>query len=346
MITMEKSPSPFLAAKRKPVTLSAEALVRTSYLHPDQKLPLVIEPGLDHVNLLTWAEGHRDVIREHLNRHGGLLFRGFRTGGPEEFQRFMGAGVGEPLEYGERSSPRSQVSGKIYTSTDHPPDQSIFLHNEQSYNVVFPLRICFFCVTPAREGGETPIADCRQVYRRLSPAVRDRFLEQGYLYVRNFGEGFGLSWREAFQTSDPAAVEDYCRRHAIDFEWKDGGRLRTRQKRRAAAVHPETGEMVWFNHLTFFHVSTLPSHVRDALLAELGEQDLPNNTYYGDGSPIEPEVLQELRSIYQQETVSFPWQAGDILLLDNMMVAHGRSPFVGPRKVVVAMAEPRAWDDV
>jgi alpha-ketoglutarate-dependent taurine dioxygenase len=104
--------------------------------------------------------------------------------------------------------------------------------------------------------------------------------------------------------------------------------------------------MVWFNHLTFFHVSTLPSQVQETLLAELGEQDLPNNTYYGDGSPIEPEVLDELRSLYHQETISFPWQAGDILLLDNMMVAHGRSPFAGPRKVVVAMAEPRAWSDV
>jgi alpha-ketoglutarate-dependent taurine dioxygenase len=343
---MEKIPSPFHSMKRKPMTLSAEALVRTSYLHPDQKLPLVIEPNLDSVNLLTWAAGHRDFIRESLNRHGGLLFRGFRIGGPEELQQFMRAGVGEPLEYGERSSPRSQVSGKIYTSTDHPADQRIFLHNEQSYNVIFPLRICFFCVTPARQGGETPIADCRKVFARLSSRVRDRFLEQGYLYVRNFGGGFGLSWQEAFQSSDPAVVEAYCRQHAIEFEWQDGGRLRTRQRRRAAAAHPETGEMVWFNHLTFFHVTTLAPQLRDTLLAELGEQDLPNNTYYGDGSAIEPEVLAELRDAYQEETIAFPWQAEDVLLLDNMMVAHGRGAFVGPRTVIVAMAEPRAWDDV
>jgi alpha-ketoglutarate-dependent taurine dioxygenase len=328
------------------MTLSAEALVRTRELQPGQKLPLVVEPNLDNVNLLLWAEGHRDFIRTSLNRHGGVLFRGFRVGGPDEFQQFIRLGVGDPLEYGERSSPRSQVSGKIYTSTDHPADQSIFLHNEQSYNVVFPLRIAFFCVTPSQEGGETPIADCRQVFARLSARVRDRFLEQGYLYVRNFGYGFGLPWQEAFQTSDPAMVEDYCRRHAIDFEWKEGGRLRTRQKRRAAAAHPETGEMVWFNHLTFFHVTTLAPRVRDSLLAELGEENLPNNTYYGDGSPIEPEVLDELRALYHEETIAFPWQAGDILLLDNMMVAHGRSPFAGPRKVVVAMAEPREWAGV
>ena len=121
---MEKSPSPFLSTKRKPMTVSAAAMVRTSPLHPGRRLPLVVEPNLEEVNLLTWAEGQRDFIRESLNRHGGVLFRGFRVGGPEEFQRFIRTGVGEPLEYGERSSPRSRVSGKIYTSTDHPADHT------------------------------------------------------------------------------------------------------------------------------------------------------------------------------------------------------------------------------
>jgi len=44
--------------------------------------------------------------------------------------------------------------------------------------------------------------------------------------------------------------------------------------------------------------------------------------------------------IYQQEAVIFPWQAGDILMLDNMLTSHGRKPFVGARKVLVGMAEP------
>jgi hypothetical protein len=63
------------------------------------------------------------------------------------------------------------------------------------------------------------------------------------------------------------------------------------------------------------------------------------NTYYGDGSPIEPKVLDQLRAAYNAETVSFPWQKGDLLMLDNMLVAHGRSPFVGPRQILVGMAE-------
>jgi hypothetical protein len=98
--------------------------------------------------------------------------------------------------------------------------------------------------------------------------------------------------------------------------------------------------MVWFNHATFFHVTTLESEVRDVLVRTLGPEDLPTNTCYGDGSLIEPDVLDELREAYRQETVTFHWQEGDILLLDNMLVAHGRACYSGRRKILVGMAEP------
>ena len=124
------------------------------------------------------------------------------------------------------------------------------------------------------------------------------------------------------------------------MEWKDGERLRTRAVRPALARHPRSGEVLWFNHATFFHISTLAPEIRSELLELFDEPDLPANTYYGDGSPIELEVLDNLRSIYQRETLRFPWQRGDVLLLDNMMVAHGRAPFHGERKILVGMAEP------
>ncbi|HCF26247.1 MAG TPA: taurine catabolism dioxygenase TauD, partial [Cyanobacteria bacterium UBA11049] len=249
-------------------------------------------------------------------------------------------------EYRDRSSPRHEVGEKIYTSTDYPAEQSIFLHNEGTYWLTWPLKIYFSCLIAAQQGGETPIADCRKIFQRIHPQIREKFIEKKVLYVRNYNDGFGLTWQTVFQTRDKAVVEEYCRRNAIEFEWKDGERLRTRQVRQAVAKHPKTGELVWFNHATFFHVSTLEPTLRDALLAEFREEDLPNNTYYGDGSPIEPEVLEELRAAYQQEMVLFPWQQGDLLMLDNMSVAHGRSPFVGTRKVVVGMAEPFTNPDI
>jgi alpha-ketoglutarate-dependent taurine dioxygenase len=208
------------------------------------------------------------------------------------------------------------------------------------------LKIFFFCVTPAEQGGATPLGDMRKLFQIIPPDIRERFREKQYMYVRNFGDGFGLSWQTAFQTSDKQAVEQYCQQHKIECEWKAGDRLRTRQIRPAVIQHPQTGEDVWFNHLTFFHISTLPAHIREPLLASFAENDLPNNTYYGDGSPIEETVLAELRHAYQHVTVAFPWQKGDLLMLDNVLTSHGREPFVGRRKVVVGMSEPFTRSDI
>lgn len=341
----ETSFSKFRARPRQAVRLSQESLVRESFLEEGMTLPLVVEAAAENMSLVSWAASNRDWIRERIDRHGGVLFRGFDPKSVEQFESFIEAAAGDPLRYSERSSPRSQVSGRIYTSTDYPPQYPIFLHNEQSYNLRFPTIISFFCVVAAEKGGETPIADTRKVFHRIDPEIRQRFIDRGYRYVRNFGDGFGLTWQEAFQTEDPERVEQYCRENGIDLEWKDGGRrLRTSQVRRAVARHPRTGEISWFNHLTFFHVSTLVPDVRDALLAEFGEEDLPNNTFYGDGAPIEPEVMEHLRDAYHRETVMFPWRPGDVLVLDNIAVAHARQPFEGARKVVVAMADPVSWD--
>lgn len=334
----------FRSRPRKTVRVSTEDLVRTEFLN-EQRLPLVVKPNMESVDLVEWAGNHRELLAEKLAKHGGVLFRGFKVEASEDFERFIDAASSGPLEYTERSSPRSQVSGNIYTSTDYPPDRSIFLHNEQSYNLSFPTKIAFFCMQPAEEGGETPLADSRRILKRVKPEVRRRFEDQGYMYVRNFGDGFGLAWQEAFQTDDPEKVEEYCRRSDIDFEWKDrGSRLRTRQVRRVVAHHPTADQETWFNHLTFFHVTSLEPHIRDSMLEEFAEEDLPNNTYYGDGTSIEPEVMEHLQELYGDEKLSFPWQKGDVLLLDNMLVAHGRNPYSGPRKVVAGMADPISWD--
>jgi len=328
------------AFRRRAVSLNSEELVTSRPLFASGELPLLVEPRTPGVDLAAWAATRRDLLEERLSRHGGILFRGFAVGGAADLERFIRAVSSEALEYRERSSPRSAVEGKIYTSTDYPAAYSIFLHNENSYQSVWPRKIFFCCQQAAEEGGETPIADCRRVLERLDPKVRERFGAKGWMYVRNFGDGFGLDWRTVFQTDDRAAVEAHCRKSGIEVEWKAGDRLRTRAVRPALVRHPKTGETLWFNHATFFHVSTLEPAVREALLREFSPDELPTNTYYGDGSPIEPDVLASLRAAYDAETVRFPWQRGDVLLLDNMLVAHGRAPFRGERKILVGMAEP------
>jgi alpha-ketoglutarate-dependent taurine dioxygenase len=332
--------------RRQLVSLAGESYVTTGQLEGGGALPLVVKPRVEGVDLPKWSAGNRAFIEKRLAQHGAILFRGFGLHTPEDFERFVRAGVGDPIKYEERSSPRHEVTGHIYTSTDYPPPRDIFPHNEHSYNLTFPLRLLFFCETPAGGGGETPIADTRKIFRRLSPRVREAFARRGYMYVRNFGDGLGVPWQAAFQTADKSVVEDYCLRNDIRWQWKEGDRLRTQQVRRAFAAHPRTGEPVWFNHATFFHVTTLEPAIRDGLLAQFDEEDLPNNTYYGDGLPFEPEVLDELREAYRQEVVKFPWQRGDVLLLDNMLTSHGRCSYSGPRSILVAMAEPFGWAEL
>ncbi|MEK2479518.1 aminotransferase class III-fold pyridoxal phosphate-dependent enzyme [Streptomyces noursei] len=317
-------------AAEAPAPVTAQPLVRT--------LPLVVEAPQGVTDLAGWAAERREELRRQVVEHGGVLFRGFDTG-IEGFEELVRAVSGEPLTYQERTSPRHAVHNRVYTSTDFPPHERIYPHNEQSYNLSWPLRIFFHCATAPAEGGQTPIADCRRIYARLRPATRDAFAEHGYAYVRHFREGLGLSWRESFQTEDRAEVERYCAENAIEFEWH-GDDLTTRQIRPAIARHPVSGELTWFNHATFFHVSTLPAAIRDSLLSSLSEGELPNNTYFGDGRPIPPQVLEELRAAYEAETVQFDWQRGDVLMLDNMLTAHARAPFTPPRKIVVAMSEP------
>ncbi len=337
--TKEQS-QPFLKVKRQQgINLLQTEFVKLTPLLTDSALPVLCEPTVEGVNLLTWAVNNQELITTNLLKHGGILFRNFQVKDIAEFENFIQAVSGDLLEYRDRSSPRSAIQGKIYTSTDYPADQSIFPHSENSYAASWPLKIFFHCVTPAQQGGETPIADTRRLLQQINPKIRDRFIEKGVIYVRNFGDGFGLPWQTVFQTTNPAEVEEFCHSNHIEFEWKPGNRLRTRTHRQAIAIHPKTSETVWFNHAAFFHVTTLNAKIRTALLAEFSEEDLPHNTYYGDGSPIEAEVLDAIRTIYQQETVIFPWQAGDILMLDNMLTAHGRQPFVGERKVVVGMSE-------
>lgn len=331
---------PNLSGLRKARKISQENLVRTESVSSGSDLPLAVLPAVEDLDLISWTASHREWIQSLLLRHGGLLFRNFQIPSIAEFQRFITALAGEPLPYKEQTSPRSRVQGNIYTSTEYPPEHAIFLHNENSYSSTWPLKIMFFCVTAPKTGGETPIADVRRVFSRVPDKVREHFMRDGWMLVRNFGTGYGLTWQTAFQTQDKEEVNRHCIANGIHAEWLSEDRLRIRQRRSAVRQHPVTGEAVWFNHATFFHVSTLAPEIRAALQTELAEEDLPYNTYYGDGSRIEPEVLDVLRDAYHQETVKFPWRQHELLLLDNMLVAHGRSAFSGPRQIVVGMSEP------
>jgi len=320
------------------MTVESGSRLSVQPLLADSVLPLLVQAETDPALCLPAL---LELARARLHEVGGLLLRGFDVLGERAFQQLVRSFGHELLSYEFGSTPRKAVEQGVYTSTEYPAHQVIPLHNEQSYTLQWPLKIWFHCVQPCAEGGETPIADSRLIYQRLDPALRQRFADRRLMYVRNYGNGLDLPWQQAFNSEDRQEVEAFCRANRIDFEWKSDGELRTRQVCQAVARHPVSQDMVWFNQAHLFHVSNLAPAVREGLLAVLEDPlELPRNVYYGDGSALEESALDEIRGVLDDCTLRFPWQQGDVLMLDNMLVAHGRASFKGARKVIVAMAEP------
>jgi len=337
-----RKPGPKLPGSftRKALSVPDEGLVRVEAPPAGRTLPVLLRPAVEGVSLVAWARDNRPLIDEHLLRSGAIFFRGFQVDALTDFEAFIAATSDRAAQYNEPATPRTQVSGQLYTSTDFPPVQRIFMHNENSNTNSWPLKIYFLCVTPSATGGETPVADSRRVFQAMDPELRRRFVEKRVMYVRNFGSGLGLPWQAVFRATEPAEVDAYCKANGIATEWGSGDRLRIRYVRHAAGRHPRTGEAVWFNHTALFHSSVLDPEIRNALHEEFSEEDLPFNAFFGDGSAIPPSALEEIYRVYREEMVALPWGSGDILMLDNMLAAHGREPYTGERRVVVGMADP------
>jgi alpha-ketoglutarate-dependent taurine dioxygenase len=328
------------------VTLPSTELVRMGSLAPGQRLPLLIEPALEGVDGVEWARANRALIGEKLVEHGGILFRGFGIHTAARFEPFAAA-VCDRLFNENGEHPRQSVSGNVYTPVLFPKDQKLLMHNENSFNRRWPRKILFCCAQPAGQGGETPIVDSRQVFRRLAPELLRSFLDHGVCYLRNYHpDGVGLAWQAVYQTADRREVERICEGDGVRHEWLAGDRLRTLAIRPAAIRHPATGEAVWFNQAQHWHVGCLEPQTRRSLLSLYAAADLPRDCRYGDGGAIPDEVMREILRVYDQLEVSFPWQGGDVLLLDNLLTAHGRNPFVGERKLLVAMGEMTGYDEV
>jgi alpha-ketoglutarate-dependent taurine dioxygenase len=325
-------------SKRQPVAVSDEHTIRCGVGMPGGDLPLVLTATAECADLAAWVAGNRQEILTLLDRHGAILFRGFDVSTPAALESAATALSGPLLPYVFRSTPRRSVQGLIYTSTEYPADQSIPPHNEMSYTSTWPLFVWFCCLKPAESGGATPLADSRRVLADLDPKLVAEFRTRGVMYTRRITAGLGLSMVEVFGSDDRQEVERFCRSHRIDYEWDSEGGLRIRQVRPATARHPRTGEEIWFNQAHLFHVSALPQRVRDTLLASMREDDLPRNSLFGDGSPIPEASIDAVRAGYARNTRIFQWTRTDALLVDNMLVAHGRNPFAGERSVIVAMS--------
>ncbi len=325
-------------------------------------LPLVVEPERDTAEgrglpaLLEWIASERDWIETKLLYHGGILLRGFAVRDIEDFERFSLAISPQLGEYIRGNSPRSKISGKVYTSTEFPCFFPLPLHNELSYVPRPPSKVMFFCVTPPAIGGRTPIADMRKVYQRIRPEVRQRFIEKQVRYIQNVPARGSVPWLKTwpsmFETGDKLRVEEACRQRSLDFRWDANNTLHLTNVRPSVMAHPKTGEQVWFNQAHIFHNSWSSEFWRHyqvpiAIGAKIRElyhatrfqpEEYPTHCVHGDGSMILPEDLRHIRDVLWDTSTSFPWQQGDVLLLDNISVSHARSPFLGKRRIVVTLS--------
>lgn len=303
-----------------------------------QRLPGLAQPTRPGVSLVEWAKAHRAIIHQKVLEHGCILFRGFGLHSEQDFEKAALALC--PTLWGEYGDlPREALGEKIYGSTPYPQDKAILFHNEASHTPRFPLRQFFFCVKASQTGGQTPLLDCRDVVQKLDPALLVKLSETGLLYVRNFAEGIDVPWQKFFHTDDPSVVEAKCKADGMTCEWTEIGGLRVKAHAPALAKHPMTGEVVFFNQIQLHHVACLEPKLRAAMEMMFAPEDLPRNVYYGDGTAIEDEVVEALGQLYERENKTFEWQDGDLVMIDNMLVAHARLPYTGPRKIVVAMGE-------
>ncbi|MGP4051170.1 TauD/TfdA family dioxygenase [Streptomyces sp. 2A115] len=293
------------------------------------------KPGTALGRTEDWVVEHGAALTGLLDTVGAVLVRDC-VHSPEQLSEVARRFGGELLSYMERSTPRSAVSGGVYTSTEYPASETITQHNESAYASVFPHRLFFACFQSAETGGETPLADVREVTRRLPSDLLDRFRKLGIAYQRSYREGMGLTWQETFQTEDRAEVERYCAERGIDLTWTDHG-LRTSQRGPALVTDPGTGEECWFNQAHLFHVSNLPAATREALGELFPEEEMPRNATYGDGSPISDEEMDPVREAFDACTYAFPWQRGDLMVVNNLLQSHGRRPYTGERRTLVAM---------
>lgn len=315
----------------------AETKVRTLGTHADA-LPYLFQAQPEMGRLADWTAANEATVLAKLYRHGAVLFRGFGVSTQQAFEdvaRTISHGL--VAEGGEHK--RLSQDSQVYTPVDYPADQFLMWHNEDSFNPQWPSKILFCCAKAPAQGGATPVTDSRDVYHRLRPELRKPFEEKGVIYHRTYGMGLGRSWKDIFRTEDPAEVEAFCRANDIRFEWREDGSLVTRQKRSAVARHLVTGEKVWFTQAQHWHPACLDSDTRESLEALYGEDDMPRNCLYGDGTPIPDEVMLEICEAYRELTTFFPWQVGDVMVVDNVLAAHARNAYVGERKLLVALGE-------
>lgn len=336
-------------------------------------LPFIITPDQDAslANLRAWIGANQTQLHNLMQEHGAVLFRGFDIQNEPNFEQIAKSIDAELKNDYMGTSPRDIQAGTdyVFSASELPPYYPIPQHCEMTFIKQPPRRIFFSCmVQPQAGGGETPLVDCRAVYQALDADVRARFDKGGIKIIRNYSgpkhnQRFNLfelkPWTAMFGFDKKKAQ---ARAEQEDFQvtWTDNDGMRLTSYQPAMRRHPASNEPVWYSHLQVFHISTAsgeferiyrkrPSlknfalwRASQVLVAAQKRLNKPDehamHCTYADGSEIPQADIDHLRDVIWDHMQLTPWQKGDVVAIDNYSIAHGRLPYTGPRKVVVAWA--------
>ncbi|MGI5215084.1 TauD/TfdA family dioxygenase [Plantactinospora sp. CA-290183] len=294
---------------------------------PGAPAPLLLSGG-DRVPSSEQAA----ALRALLDRHGVLLIRGRSPAGPAEVARFAETlfPLDPVFETGEH--PQADQAEAVYRPVPFDSRQTLMWHHENSFNAVFPRVLMFVCRTPAVTGGATTLVDSRLVYQRADAAATSRLHTTGIRYVRLCDENTGRRWQQLYGTDDSAQAARAAAAAGEELEIH-------RSTARIVATRPafRTGAhgTVWFNQLLHWHPAALPDDLRR--LVRRGAVPAFRDCTHGDGTPIGDDLIEHITAISQDVEYPVPWQAGDVLLVNNLVYAHGRHPYRGTREHFVRM---------
>jgi alpha-ketoglutarate-dependent taurine dioxygenase len=326
---------------------------RITFLN-ERKLPAIItaEAGESLESLMASSRTELTAIQA---QHGAILFRGFGLTSAEQFRAAADLWFKSGLrDYVGGVSPRGQVMSGVYESTKFPAHLRIPQHNEMAYLPDPPRELAFFCEIEPTVGGETPLADSRVIYQLIPDGIREALLRSGIAYHRYLnGPRMTLnhrnrhriaklhtSWMAAFSTDDPKVVEKALTETGSQVEWDREGGAKIANTLPAFRTHPESGEMLWFNQIATFLSSPRSTGLWRWLLYQAAFPVAlvrPFHATFGDGKPITIAQLNLIHEAIDAATIRFQWQRGDLLLVDNFLVTHGRMPYRGDRRILVAI---------
>ncbi|XP_002737284.1 dapdiamide synthesis protein DdaC-like [Saccoglossus kowalevskii] len=311
---------------------------------PSKNFPAVYEAKYTDTSIppSDWAKVAKEVIDANLTEYGAILFRGMPINGGDRFSQFLVDLGYETMGYEGGLAVRQKVAPGVLTASDDLPEVTIQPHNEMGYRKTFPKKLFFSCEIAPEPGcgGETGITRVKDIEAKLKPEVKEKFRKLGinyHFYLHSIENSRYKSWQETFFTENKSDVEKYMDRMNYEHKWQDDGAVSYWYTLPAFTKHHKTGEELWFNHVHRHHSTNLAEHPKYADEPDLPPLRFPYHTGYGDGTELEPEVLQHLRDVIWQVSVGFQLQKSDIIVFDNMLVQHSRLGFTGKRKLLAAM---------